>query len=233
MVHCLYYYLHYLYHLVHRNMELLIDSMTNIPSADPLYKQRRSISKKALRKIVFSYCCGVEPQEKVSYNEDNITPEYLPIWNLFKRDDFDFYSFMMNEGYNLIEDEIMRDEILIYCFSFLNLPIARFMPDVANGYLELRDIASTFFCSSELDIWRLVAEKEIMDVSSLFAWYRGQDLEPILEIATGIPCHSEKDDDKAEEFLSFLLDEKTNATDGVRKEATALRHLSTQFTTNG
>ena len=28
-------------------MELLIDSMTNIPSADPLYKQRRSISKKA------------------------------------------------------------------------------------------------------------------------------------------------------------------------------------------
>ena len=178
-------------------MELLIDSMTNIPSADPLYKQRRSISKKALRKIVFSYCCGVEPQEKVSYNEDDIIPEYLPIWNLFKRDDFDFYSFMMNEGYNLIEDEIMRDEILIYCFSFLNLPIARFMPDVANGYLELRDIASTFFCSSELDIWRLVAEKEIMDVSSLFAWYRGQDLEPILEIATGTPCHSENDDDKA------------------------------------
>ena len=232
MVHCLYYYLHYLYHLVHRNMELLIDSMTNIPSADPLYKQRRSISKKALRKIVFSYCCGVEPQEKVSYNEDDIIPEYLPIWNLFKRDDFDFYSFMMNEGYNLIEDEIMRDEILIYCFSFLNLPIARFMPDVANGYLELRDIASTFFCSSELDIWRLVAEKEIMDVSSLFAWYRDQDLEPILEIATGIPCHSEKDDDKAEEFLSFLLDEKTDATDGVRKEAIALKHLSAKTAAN-
>ena len=232
MVHCLYYYLHYLYHLVHRNMELLIDSMTNIPSADPLYKQRRSISKKALRKIVFSYCCGVEPQEKVSYNEDDIIPEYLPIWNLFKRDDFDFYSFMMNEGYNLIEDEIMRDEILIYCFSFLNLPIARFMPDVANGYLELRDIASTFFCSSELDIWRLVAEKEIMDVSSLYAWYKGQNLEPILEKVTGIPCQNEKDDDKAEEFLTFLLDEKTNATDGVRKEAIALRHLSTQFTAN-
>ena len=232
MVHCLYYYLHSLYHLVHRNMELLIDSMTNIPSADPLYKQRRSISKKALRKIVFSYCCGVEPQEKVSYNEDDIIPEYLPIWNLFKRDDFDFYSFMMNEGYNLIEDEIMRDEILIYCFSFLNLPIARFMPDVANGYLELRDIASTFFCSSELDIWRLVAEKEIMDVSSLYAWYKGQNLEPILEKATGIPCQSAKDNNKAEEFLSFLLDEKTNATEGVRKEAKALRHLSTKLTEN-
>ena len=214
-------------------MELLIDSMTNIPSADPLYKQRRSISKKALRKIVFSYCCGVEPQEKVSYNEDDIIPEYLPIWNLFKRDDFDFYSFMMNEGYNLIEDEIMRDEILIYCFSFLNLPIARFMPDVANGYLEIRDIASTFFCSNEHDIWRLIAEKEIMDVLSLYSWYKGQNLEPILQEVTGIPWQSGKDDNKAEEFLTFLLDEKTNSTDGVRKEATALRHLSIQFTTNG
>ena len=206
--------------------------MTNIPLADPLYKQRRSISKKALRKIVFSYCCGVEPQEKVSYNEDDIIPEYLPIWNVFKRNDFDFFSFMINEEYYRIEDDIVRDEILVYCFSFLNLPIARFMPDVANGYLEIRDIASTFFCSSELDIWRLVAEKEIMDVSSLYTWYKGQNLEPILEKVTGIPCQNEKDDDKAEEFLSFLLDEKTNATEGVRKEAKALRHLSTKLTEN-
>ena len=214
-------------------MELLIDSMTNIPSADPLYKQRRSISKKALRKIVFSYCSGANPQEKVSYNEDDIIPEYLPIWNIFKRDDFDFYSFMMNEDYNQIEDDIERDELLIYCFSFLNLPIARFMPDVANGYLEIRDIASTFFCSIEHDIWRLIAEKEIMDVSSLYTWYKEQNLEPILEKVTGIPCQDEKDDDKAEEFLTFLLDEKTNATEGVRKNAIALRNLSTKLSANG
>lgn len=206
--------------------------MTNIPSVDPHYKQRRAISKKALRKIVFSYCCGVDPQEKTSYNEDDIIPEYLPIWNLFKRVDFDFYSFMMNEDYNQIEDDIERDEILVYCFSFLNLPIARFMPDVANGYLEIRGIASTFFCSNEHDIWRLIAEKEIMDVSSLYTWYKGQNLEPILEKVTGIPCQNEKDDDKAEEFLSFLLDEKTNATEGVRKEAKTLRHLSTKLTEN-
>ena len=126
----------------------------------------------------------------------------------------------------------MRDEILEYCFSFLHLPIARFMPDVANGYLEIRDIASTFFCSSELDIWRLVAEKEIMDVSSLYAWYKGQNLEPILQEVTGIPCQSEKDETKADKFLTFLLDEKTNSTDSIRKEAIALRHLSTQFTAN-
>ena len=71
-----------------------------------------------------------------------------------------------------------------------------------------------------------------MDVSSLYTWYKGQNLEPILEKVTGIPCQNEKDDDKAEEFLSFLLDEKTNATEGVRKEAKALRQLSTQFTAN-
>ena len=228
MVHRLHYYLHYFYHLVHCNVEQL----NNIPSVDPHYKQRRAITKKALKRIVFSYCCGINPQEKTSYNEDTIIPEYLPIWNLFKRVDFDFYSFMMNEDYNQIEDDIERDEILVYCFSFLNLPIAHFMPDVANGYLEIRDIASTFFCSSEIDIWRLVAEKEIMDVSSLYAWYNGQNLEPILEKATGIPCQSAKDNNKAEEFLSYLLDEKTNATEGVRKEAKTLRHLSTKLTEN-
>lgn len=209
-----------------------MESMTNIPSRDPHYKQKRSITKKALRKIVYSYCCGIDPREKTSYDEGAIIPEYLPIWNLFKGDDFDFYSFMMNEDYNRIEDKIERDEILVYCFSFLYLPIARFMPDVANGYLEIKDIASTFFCSSEIDIWRLVAEKEIMDVSSLYTWYKGQNLEPILEKVTGIPCQNEKDDDRAEEFLSFLLDEKTNATEGVRKEAIALKHLSAKTAAN-
>ena len=209
-----------------------MESMTNIPSRDPHYKQKRAITKKALRKIVYSYCCGIDPREKTSYDEGAIIPEYLPIWNLFKGDDFDFYSFMMNEDYNRIEDKIERDEILVYCFSFLYLPIARFMPDVANGYLELRDIASTFFCSSELDIWRLIAEKEIMDVSSLYAWYKGQNLEPILENAIGIPCQNEKDNNRAEEFLSFLLDEKTNATEGVRKEAIALKHLSAKTAAN-
>lgn len=53
-------------------------------------------------------------------------------------------------------------------------------------------------------------------MSSLYTWYKGQNLEPILEKVTGIPCQNEKDDDKAEEFLTFLLDEKTNATEGGR-----------------
>ena len=209
-----------------------MENIINIPSVDPHYKQKRAIKKKALRKIVYSYCCGIDPREKTSYDEGAIIPEYLPIWNLFKRVDFDFFSFMVNKDYNLLEDEILRDEILVYCFSFLNLPIARFMPDVANGYLEIRDIASTFFCSNEHEIWRLIAEKEIMDVSSLYTWYKGQNLEPILEKVTGILCQNEKDDDKAEEFLSFLLDEKTDATDGVRKEAIALKHLSAKTAAN-
>ena len=133
MVHCFHYYLHNFYYLVYSNLEQIMENMTHIPSVDPHYRQRRAITKKALRKIVYSYCCGIDPQVKTSYNEDTIIPEYLPIWNLFKRVDFDFYTFMMNEDYNQIEDDIERDEILVYCFSFLYLPIARFMTDVANG----------------------------------------------------------------------------------------------------
>ena len=106
MVHCFHYYLHNFYYLVYSNLEQIMENMTHIPSVDPHYRQRRAITKKALRKIVYSYCCGIDPQVKTSYNEDAIIPEYLPIWNLFKRVDFDFYTFMMNEDYNQIEDDI-------------------------------------------------------------------------------------------------------------------------------
>ena len=98
--------------------------MTNIPSVDPHYKQKRAITKKALRKIVYSYCCGIDPQEKTSYNEDAIIPEFLPLWNLFKRADFDFYSFMMNEDYNQIEDDMseMRYWYIAFLFCTFRLP---------------------------------------------------------------------------------------------------------------
>ena len=66
MVHCLYCYLHNFYHLVHCNVEQL----NNIPSVDPHYKQRKAIKKKALKKIVYSYCCGIDPQEKASYGKN-------------------------------------------------------------------------------------------------------------------------------------------------------------------
>ncbi len=208
----------------------MTENIAHIPLVDPHYKQKRAIEETALKKIVYSYCCGVDLQGKTSYNEDAIIPEYLPIWYVFKKINFDFYSFMINEDYNHVEDEIIRDEILIYCLSFSNLPIARLMPDVANGYLEIKDLVSTFFCSTVLDLWRLIAEKEIIDVCSLYAWYKGQNLEPILEQITGIPCQNEKDNNKAEEFLLFLLDEKTKATENVRKKAEALRQLSAIFT---
>ena len=71
-------------------MELLIDSMTNIPSTDPHYNQRRAITRKALRKVVYSYCCGLDSQDKTTYidikeeapkkyNEDAIIAELLPV----------------------------------------------------------------------------------------------------------------------------------------------------------
>ena len=170
--------------------------------------------------------------KNISKNQDSIERKNMKKIILFSPADG-----TLNSG-DYIIDKYVREEMNFLLSNSItaefgtHLPIARFMPNVANGYLEISDIASTFFCSTEHDIWRLVAEKEIMDVSSLYAWYKGQNLEPILEKVTGIPCQNEKDDDKAEEFLTFLLDEKTNATDKVRMNAIALRQLSTQFTAN-
>ena len=222
--------------------------MTNIPSVDPHYRQRRAITKKALRKVVYSYCCGLDSQDKTTYidikeeapkkyNEDAIIAELLPVWQAFKKNGFDFYKFMLEKDYELIEDEEQRVEVLMgTCFPILNLPIARFMTDWLNGYLdffkrETEEITDTevlhqlFFCSSEEDIWKLMAAKGIGDVVSLYHWYKGDDLYPIIGEATGIPCYYEKDEQKASDFLEYLLSDTTVATARVRNVAIDLKKL--------
>lgn len=229
-------------------MELLIDSMTNIPSTDPHYNQRRAITRKALRKVVYSYCCGLDSQDKTTYidikeeapkkyNKDAIIAELLPVWQAFKKNGFDFYKFMLEKDYELIEDEEQRVEVLMgTCFPILNLPIARFMTDWLNGYLdffkrETEEITDTevlhqlFFCSSEEEIWKLMAAKGIGDVVSLYHWYKGDDLYPIIGEATGIPCYYEKDEQKASDFLEYLLSDTTVATARVRNVAIDLKKL--------
>jgi len=217
--------------------------MTNIPSVDPLYKQRRAITKKALRKIVYSYCCGVASQDKTTYNdvkeeapqkynEDQIIPEFLAVWQAFKKNGFDFYKFMLEKDFELIEDEEIRVEVLMGgCFPILNLPIARFMTDWLNGYLDFfkrdtDDITDTevlrqlFFCNTEEDIWNLMANTGI-DIACLYYWYKGEDFKPILKEATGIPCYCKKDEQKAHDFLEYLMSDSTN--DSVRNEAINLK----------
>ena len=64
----------------------------------------------------------------------------------------------------------------------------------------------------------------IGDIESLYRWYMGMP-HTAIEEATGIPCYYEKDEKKAAEFLDYLLDESTNATEAVRKEAMRLKTI--------
>ena len=171
----------------------------NLPMHHPYYKQMHAVGVYELKKVVYAYCCGVKEEEKPKFKEDAIIPELLPVWQAFKKNGFDFYKFMVEKDYELIEDEETRVEVLMgVCFPILNLPIARFMTDWLNGYLdffkrETEEITDTevlhqlFFCSSEEEIWKLMAAKGIGDVVSLYHWYKGDDLYPIIGEATGIP----------------------------------------------
>ena len=209
----------------------------NLPMHHPYYKQMHAVGVYELKKVVYAYCCGVKEEEKPKFKEDAIIPELLPVWQAFKKNGFDFYKFMVEKDYELIEDEETRVEVLMAaCFPILNLPIARFMTDWLNGYLdffkrETEEITDTevlhqlFFCSSEEEIWKLMAAKGIGDVVSLYHWYKGDDLYPIIGEATGIPCYYEKDEQKASDFLEYLLSDTTVTTARVRNVAIDLKKL--------
>ena len=189
-----------------------------------------------LKKAIYTYCCGGSEEEKdPKFNEEVIITELLPVWRAFKKNGFDFYKFMVEKDYELIEYEELRVEILMgACFPILKLPIGKFSIDWLNGYLdffkrETDDITDTevlsrlFFCSTEKDIWKLMASG-IGDIESLYRWYMGRP-DSTIEEATGIPCHFEKNKKKAAEFLDYLLDDKTNANETVRKEAKRLKNI--------
>ena len=205
----------------------------------------------ALKRAIYAHCCGKDETEvsTFAFDEKQIVPEWLPTWKAFMKYNFDFDLFMSESGYLLIEDEEMRNEVLMSaCLPLTKQPISQFMIDWLNGYLDFFKLAPDvdsewekysktellhclFNCETDYDIWNFLAAG-IGDMPALYKWYKGLEISPILEEATGIPCQNEKDDDKAEEFLTFLLDEKTNATESVRKKAIALRHLSTKLTEN-
>jgi hypothetical protein len=210
----------------------------NLPMHHPYYKQMHAVGVYELKKVVYAYCCGVKEEEKPKFKEDAIIPELLPVWQAFKKNGFDFYKFMVEKDYELIEDEETRVEVLMAaCFPILNLPIARFMTDWLNGYLDFfkRDtegitdtevLCQLFFCSTEEDIWCFFATTEIGDIACLYHWYKGEYFKPILKEATGIPCHFEKDEQKASDFLDYLMSDSTGATESVRNEAMAWKRMT-------
>ena len=205
----------------------------NLPMHHPYYKQMHAVGVYELKKVVYAYCCGVKEEEKPKFKEDAIIPELLPVWQAFKKNGFDFYKFMVEKDYELIEDEELRVEVLMWLFPLLKLPIGKFATDWLNGYLdffkrETDEFTDTevlrrlFFCSTEKDIWKIMAS--CGNVESLYRWYLGRP-DPAIEEATGIPCYYEMDEKKAAEFLDYLLDESTNATEAVRKEAMRLKTI--------
>jgi hypothetical protein len=208
----------------------------NLPTRHPHYPQKNAVDVYDLKKVIYSYCCGVAEVEKPIFNEDAIVPEYLPVWQSFKKKGFDFYKFMQEKDYELIEDEELRMEVLMgVCFPILKLPIGRFAIDWLNGYLDFfkRDteeftdtevLRQLFFCTTEEDIWKLFASG-IGNLTCLYHWYKGDDINSLLEDATGIPCYYEKDENKAEEFLEYLLCDSTEATESVRNEAMSLKKM--------
>ena len=209
----------------------------NLPVHPPYYRQMHAVGVYELKKAVYAYCCGVEEEEKSKFKEDAIIPERLPIWQAFKKNGFDFYKFMVEKDYELIEDEEMRVEVLMgTCFPILNLPIGKFAIDWLNGYLdffkrkteEFTDtevLCQLFFCSTEEDIWKLMATG-IGDIACLYHWYKGEYFNPILKEATGIPCHFEKDEQKASDFLDYLMSDSTGATESVRNEAMVWKKMT-------
>jgi hypothetical protein len=206
-----------------------------LPMFHPHYSQKNAVDVYDLKKTVYAFCCGVDEEEKPRSNEDAIISEYLPIWHAFKKSGFDFYKFMQEKDYELIEDEELRMEVLMgVCFPILKLPIGKFAIDWLNGYLdffkrETDDYTDTevlrrlFFCSTDKDIWEMMA-RGIGDIESLYRWYMGMP-DTAIEEATGIPCYYEKDEKKAAEFLEYLLSDTTIATDSVRNEAMRLKSI--------
>ena len=208
----------------------------NLPMHNPQYKQMHAVGVYELKKAIYAYCCGVEEKEKPKFKEDAIIPELLPVWQAFKKNGFDFYKFMIEKDYELIEDEEIRVEVLMAaCFPILNLPIARFMTDWLNGYLDFfkrdtDDITDTevlcqlFFCSTEEDIWYFFATTEIGDIACLYHWYKGEYFIPLEAI--GIPCFFEKDEQKASDFLDYLMSDSTGAAESVRNEAMTWKRMT-------
>ena len=209
---------------------------------------RTSIGNRALKKTIFEICTGKSIEGKPKYKEESIIPSYLCVWKAFKESNFNMYRFIKEESYLLIEDEDLRIEILMDIFSLLNLPIANYMVDWMNGYLDFFDrtpdlklsdidkdnsndrivtdtdvMVALFNCTREKEIWQLTS-RGLGKIEDLFKCYMGIH-DPFIEETTGIPCYIENNKEKGMEFLEYLLMETTDSTETVRTETVRLKKM--------
>ena len=200
------------------------------------------VTPETLKPSIYAYCCGKDVKDTSIYDEGLIEQECLPAWRAFSKYDFDLDVFMAESGYMLIEDEEMRNEILMSaCFPLIKQPLSQFMADWLNGYLDFFKLAidvspewkeysktellhCLFNCETDYDIWNFLGEG-IGDMPALYKWYKGLEISPIIESSTGIPCYNERNEIKAEELLEYLLAPSTQAIGSVRKQAETLKRL--------
>lgn len=195
---------------------------------------RAWIEKEALKEVVGAYCCGTLYDEMSSYDENAIIPKLHPVWEAFQRYDFDLNGFMSEKGYDLIEDENLRVEVMMTVFRCLDHhPLSPFMIDWINGHLdfferenqEITDMEvlhRLYFCSTEEELWKMMAEG-IGDIKSLYLWYMGVPNATLEDV--GIPCYCQKDEAKAARMLNCLLDDSVCSTEAVRAEAARLKKM--------
>ena len=95
------------------------------------------IAQEALKRAIYAHCCGKYETEVSTFDEKQIVPEWLPVWEAFQRYDLDLNRFMSEKGYDLIEDENLRVEVMMTVFRCLDHhPLSPFMTDWLNGYLD-------------------------------------------------------------------------------------------------
>lgn len=205
-----------------------------------MYYQHVCKIKEELKWAVYSFC-GVEDKLGEQIDESEILPELLPIWRSLQNSNYDFYKFVHNREYELIEDDGLQMWFwVIVCSNLANLPISRFAFDELNGYLDFfnRDFQLKrsdvgwegdgvvtdsdimyylLLCSTDEEIWKMMA-CGIGSVEKLYTWYKG-----VTSFEPELPCCCEKDEKKANDFLDYLLDESTNATTAVRRKAAYLK----------
>ena len=215
------------------------------PKGSELVKSK--VGWKTLKREIYRYCCGYGNDEATRINVfslkmEKIIPEMMPVWVAFEKYRFNLDKFMEAKGYEQIEDEEVRSEVLMaVCFPLIHQPISKFMIDWLNGYLDFfkrdldlhwedgSEITDTeilrrlFYCATDEEIWQLMG-KGIGDIQDLYCWYKGLNIHPILEEATGIPSYSEKDEDKAERMLNYFID-SPDVKASVRKEAESLMKM--------
>ncbi len=212
--------------------------------------QQSANDNNELKKAVYEYCCGfpdMEQADESQYNEEDIIPELMPVWNAFKKTGFCLSRFMEEKDYNLIEDEERRVQVLMTVFLTPNLPIRCFTTDWINGYLDFLErepdikrcdigmfgndiitdtdvLVALYHCTTEQEIWALMS-KGIGNIRYLYRWYKGIVKTYYIDGLGEMKCYNEKDEDKASDFLEYLLSDKTESTQSVRKEAKLLKKL--------